>query len=679
MATETKQNLFGKLAYLLRRRTKVKDPELEEFRNLMSVPETFTEGFDFTSLLGTLFVALVMIPGTLYMSLVAGTGIGGAAQWVTVILFVEVAKRANAKLSRAKLFILFYLAGAIMSAYGGGLLFTQFLVRSDAAISTGVASDIPNWVAPAGLDNLPRTFISKAWLPALLLMVGRSIIDTLSSAILGYGLFRVTSDVEKLPFPMAPIGAQGIVAIADQVEGSAKTAGSSFRWRMFCIGCGIGMIFGLVYMALPTITGAFFDKPLQVFMIPFSDFTPYTEKFLPATATGICWDLGNFITGMVLPFWSMVGSFIGLLFTFIMNPILQHCGMMPTWQEGDTTVLTLFANNVDFYFSFQIGISLAIAFFGFYTVFRTLRISKKAAKAAAATYDPAETLALSKKRGHIPNPIVYATYALMCTVYILVCGWLIDWHPGVMLVLFFFAFLYTPLISYVTARLEGLAGQVIEIPFITEIAFLLCGYTGAKIWFLPVPKGNYGVQVVGYKEAELLGTRFTSKWKADVLLFPIVVVAGLLFSSFIWSLAEIPSAVYPYTEQIWDLNAKNSCLIYSSTLGEYSQFSEALGWGRFLAGFGTAGIAMGLLGWFGAPTMLFFGVVRGLGQTMPHSVFPNFVGAMVGKFVFERKYGGQWRKMIPVISSGFAVGTGLISILAVGIVFLAKAVSTVTY
>ena len=35
--------------------------------------------------------------------------------------------------------------------------------------------------------------------------------------------------------------------------------------------------------------------------------------------------------------------------------------------------------------------------------------------------------------------------------------------------------------------------------------------------------------------------------------------------------------------------------------------------------------------------------------------------------------------MIPVVGSGFGVGTGLISILAVGIVFLSKAVSTVSY
>ena len=72
---------------------------------------------------------------------------------------------------------------------------------------------------------------------------------------------------------------------------------------------------------------------------------------------------------------------------------------------------------------------------------------------------------------------------------------------------------------------------------------------------------------------ELLGTRFTSLWKANFLLLPIIIVATVCFSSFIWRLEEIPSYVYPYTEQIWELEAKNACLVFSSTLGEYSPFS----------------------------------------------------------------------------------------------------------
>ena len=64
------------------------DAELEEFRRLMEVPDSFEDGFSPASLIGALFIALVMVPGALYMQLVAGLGIGDAAQWVTVLLFV---------------------------------------------------------------------------------------------------------------------------------------------------------------------------------------------------------------------------------------------------------------------------------------------------------------------------------------------------------------------------------------------------------------------------------------------------------------------------------------------------------------------------------------------------------------------------------------------------------------
>ena len=646
------------------------DAELEEFRNLMAVPSVFEDGFDLTSLLGTLFVALVMVPGALYMELVAGMGIGGAAQWVTVLLFVEVAKRANARLSRAQLFILFYMSGMVMGSATSSLLFRQFVVRSDAAVSDGISSLFPSWVAPADIDGLGRSFFHKAWLPVIGLMLFQGVFGQFNTMVLGYGLFRLTNDIERLPFPMAPLGAQGIVAVAEQVEGSLKVAGSQRRWRMFCVGAGVGMLFGLVYIAIPTLTGAFFGEPVSVLPIPFADLTPFTHRLLPAVATGLSFDLGNLVLGMVLPFYAMLGSFIGLLTTFVANPLLYHFGQLPSWKPNDDTVVTLFSNYIDFYFSFGIGIALAIAIYGLVTVIMKVRKSR---------IQKREISEPPKGRGDIPVKFIGWAYLFSVAAYILVSGWLIDWHPGVMVVLVFFGFLYTPVISYVTAKLEGMAGQVIEIPFVQELSFILSGYKGVAIWFLPVPRANYGVQTVGYKQAELLGCRFSSLWKSQLILYPIVFIAMLGFSSFIWSLAPIPSAVYPYTDKMWEFQAKNSCLVYSATLNEYSPFQEALNGWKILAGLVAAGTCIVGLHGFGAPTMLLFGVVRGLGQTLPHSVIPNFVGALIGRYWFEKRYGPEWRKMIPVAAAGFFVGGGLISILAIGFVFLSKSVNTAAF
>ncbi|MBN2713831.1 MAG: peptide transporter, partial [Planctomycetes bacterium] len=175
------------------------DKELAEYRSLMEVPDTFEDGFSGSSLVGALFLGLIMIPGSLYMELLAGMGVGPAAQWVTVILFIEVAKRANAKLSRAQIFILFYMAGAIVGQQVHGTpLFRQFLVNSEAAVTTGISTLFPSWVAPpAGSDAYnQRSFFQLAWLPVIGLIAFRMFFSKLDNAVLGYGLFRRTSDVE---------------------------------------------------------------------------------------------------------------------------------------------------------------------------------------------------------------------------------------------------------------------------------------------------------------------------------------------------------------------------------------------------------------------------------------------------------------------------------------------------
>ena len=649
-----------------------KDKELEEFRSIMEVPTEFHDGFSMSSFLGALFLAFIMIPGAMYMELVAGMGVGGAAQWVTVILFVEIAKRANASLNRANLFVLFYICGLIVDqGVHGTPLFRQFLVQSDAATSFGINADIPNWVAPSSEKALKnRTFFQWEWMPAIGMMAFTMFFARLNTAIVGYGLFHQTSDIEKLPFPMAPIGAQGIVALAEQVEGSDGEESTSVRrWRLFCIGGAMGMVFGAIYLGIPTITGAIFGNPLKILPIPFVDWSFYTKDILPAVATGLSLDFGHFIVGMVMPFYAVLGGIIGLLVTVIANPLLYHYGVLNTYEKGDSTVEILFNNNVDFYFSFGIGIALAIAAIGIWGVVRSIRKADKTLR-----QDP-----VPEGRGDIPSRWVLLFYFASTMMFILVSGWLVDWHKGVMIVMFFFGFVYTPLISYVSAKLEGLAGQVIEIPFIREMTFILSGYKGVAIWFLPVPKGNYGPQTMFYRQAELLGTKFTSIWKANILLFPIIIISTICFGSFIWSLAPIPSAQYPYTEEIWEFEAKNACLLYSSTLGEFSPFEKALSAPKVGLGFGIAMVMATILSSLNVPIMLFYGVIRGLGQTMPHSLIISFAGAMIGRFYFQKRYGKDWRKMIPVVSAGFMVGSGLIAMVSIGVVFLCKAATTLPY
>ncbi|MDA3798523.1 MAG: OPT/YSL family transporter [Kiritimatiellae bacterium] len=653
-----------------------KKDDLAEYRNLMDVPDTFIDGFNIRSLLGAVFVGMIMVPGAMYMSLLAGQGIGPAAQWVTVILFIEVARRAHKTLHRAELYVLFYLAGAVMAVPFSGLLWNQFFVQSNAAKAAGIADALPLWFAPKDPDILAtRTFFNVHWIAPISIILFGLIVGRINQLILGYGLFHLTSDIEKLPFPMASVGASGIVALAEESEHSVDAGEKQvgWRWRVFSMGSGIGMLFGLIYMGLPTISGAFLAKPLMAFPIPFLDWTTKTGSFLPAVATGISFDLGQFVLGMVMPFYAMVGSFFGLIITFVLNPILYKLGYLPSWNLGDNTITTLFKDNMDFYFSFTMGLSFAIAIVGIIQVIIALRNAKKKGDGLMSVREELNSKDL-KSRGDFRMIWVVISYILTTSSYIIVSGYLLNWHKGAIIAFSIIGFVYAPIMTYVRTRLEGVIGQTFAVPMVMQAARILSGFHGAAIWFVPVPQAEVQTFAVKYRQAELTGTSFKSIWKAQIFLIPIIICGSIFFANFIWGMAPIPSPRFPFTEKMWEFTAMNQCIMFSSTMGGYSQFEAAFKPLLIFSGIGIGLVTFGLFSGLGLPIVFVYGAVRGLGQTWPHTVIPQFLGALVGRYYFQARFKENWRKYITVGAAGFSCGAGLITILGVGFTFLKNAV-----
>ena len=87
-------------------------PELE----LEDEPlQPFEDGFSRRTVLAALFVGFIMLPGSIYLSLVMGAAPGGAIQWVTVILFIEVAKRSLVRLKRQEVLLIYMVAGSMIA------------------------------------------------------------------------------------------------------------------------------------------------------------------------------------------------------------------------------------------------------------------------------------------------------------------------------------------------------------------------------------------------------------------------------------------------------------------------------------------------------------------------------------------------------------------------------------
>ena len=192
------------------------DKEIQQYRDLVQPPEKFERSFGMRMIVAALFLGFIMVPGSIYMSLFVGASFGASAQWVTVVLFAEVARRSMKGLRQQETFLLFYMAGIALGGSAnlqGGLLtqllWSQYLVQAPATMSMGVASEIPAWIAPSKelIEASGRTFFAQPWLTPIAFLFGVMLISRIDQFGLGYVLYRWTTKVEKLPFPMASVGA----------------------------------------------------------------------------------------------------------------------------------------------------------------------------------------------------------------------------------------------------------------------------------------------------------------------------------------------------------------------------------------------------------------------------------------------------------------------------------------
>lgn len=652
-------------------KTTQEERELAEYQAIMEEPDGYEDGLTWVGVVGAVFIGFVMMPASIYLGLVAGQTMGPAAVWVTIILFTEVAKRAFVTLRRQEVYMLYYIAGGLVSMVGsaalsGGpfalLIWNQFLANSPAAAS--FAAEIPKWVTPAGTSPaiLDRTFLHADWLPAIYLLVVREILSRVSWFGLGYTLFRITCDIERLTFPMAPIAAQGATALAETTGKDTET----WRWRVFSFATMLGIIFGVVYVALPAVTNLILVRPIYLLPIPWIDFTAATERWFPATPLGIGTSLQTLVVGMVLPFWVVVGTAAAALGSVLVNPTLHHFGILHQWEPGMDTINTVFSNQLDFYISFGIGTGASVALIGIGRMLANWKQTRSEAKRKTP-----------EGRGDIPVWIAITLYLVSSVVSIALCKWLVPTFPTWALI--FFGLIWTPFNSYINARMIGITGQFVPFPFVREATFIYSGYKGVAIWFAPIPFANYGAYAQKFREVQLTGTKFTSVIKAELLMMVLLFFCSFLFWSYIWRLNPIPHVSYPYAQKYWEFNALQQSFWISATREENQAFLQAINPGVIGSGVGAGLLVYWVFTILGWPVLAIYGFIRGLGQ-IPHFFIPEFLGALLGRFYFAKKYGvEEWRRYTPVVAAGFACGMGLAAMVSIAAALIFQSLSELPF
>jgi hypothetical protein len=218
--------------------------------------EPYENGFTWRSVLGAFFIAFVMLPGVIFMGLMIGQDLGTAADWVTIILFVELARRSFITLRKQELYMLKYtvsqlshIAGGV--ALGGGMfaqvVFQRYLRSSEAFQTFGIQHQVPDWFAPLGDQAFKAGFTSSIWLPVIGVMLASMVLSKLTQLSLGYMAYKIAVDVEKLPFPLAPVQAEGAIALAESSQEKHK---QGFRQYCFSVGVMLGAVFSVFYMAI---------------------------------------------------------------------------------------------------------------------------------------------------------------------------------------------------------------------------------------------------------------------------------------------------------------------------------------------------------------------------------------------------------------------------------------------
>ncbi|SVC98667.1 uncharacterized protein METZ01_LOCUS351521, partial [marine metagenome] len=218
---------------------------------------------------------------------------------------------------------------------------------------------------------------------------------------------------------------------------------------------------------------------------------------------------------------------------------------------------------------------VAIAIIGVYQVVQSVRNAKGGRKEGGVE----RSFATPEGRGDFPIWLALALYSLATVALIGIAAWLLPGISQFIWFFLFFGFVFTPFQSFVNARLVGMVGQTVDIPFVREATIILSGYRGVDIWFIPFPLGNYGAQTQKFREIELTGTQFTSIIRAEIFMVPIVLFTSFLYGSYIWKLAPIPSASYPYAQLIWRLRAYQQCLFITGTMkSELDVANDKAGW-----------------------------------------------------------------------------------------------------
>ncbi|MBS7649477.1 hypothetical protein KEJ17_07555, partial [Candidatus Bathyarchaeota archaeon] len=559
------------------------------------------------------FACIIIQPGIIYLYLVSGTGLPFST-WLVILLWSEIARFFGHKLRREELFIIMvFESTAISSAW----LFVNpirnsYFRASPITKAFGFSEMVPSWWAPSFQEGqfVLTTLLDSQWIVPILVFILTGTLGQLADIAMGYFCYQLYVVTERLPFPIAMASAQSILTIAER---------EAERLRVLMLATLGGVFYGLLSHFLPFITGS------SVFAVAprgTRDLSYLVEYFLKASSFGIDSTLTTFVTGFIIPLpvlSVMLLASIGAY--FFGNHFLYEYGIWPEWVPGMSVSTAWSRSQLYFWVSVGIGISLSAVFI----------------------------------------PLIMRPHILV---------------PGFPLwILIAFSVGWSFFASFISANAQGVgASSSFNIPYLRESIIYFSGYRGVDIWFAnyltwtsapagSVPPPNIGLPLIStgganiatsFKQADFLGVRKEDYIKALILVTALSWLMSFFYTNLFVNIASIPSSAYPYTVTGWPIEVmernrwigwlwsgilfKPDVIIYSFVIGTIIAIVSVF----LKIAYVPVSITMGIFGF-------------------PPSIISQFIGGLLGKFIFEKIIGrNKWRMYAPLIVIGINLGDSII-------------------
>lgn len=632
----------------------------------------YKPGITWRSITAILFSAIFLSPVLIFSSLLGAGGGIDIAIYATLMFFTEIFIYFHNPLDQQEITLIYCTAWLPIGTMSGAMIFLNYLYNGYFARSpvtamfkdpfTGqrVRDVVPWWYAPTYESDVYaiRTFFHPDWLGPVMMSILSMILGLVMTVALAMIIINLYIEVEDLPFPLASADASICRTLGDR---------DPVRMRALMVGAIIGLGYGAILFAIPTISAGVFGIQAVVLPIPWIDLNTHIEKILPGASLGIATDLLPYVWGFIFPSDILIslvaGSFAVWFFgNAVALKIPYFLKWQSEWTPGMSVSLILQRATLWIWASPQIGFGLAIAAFSILKYRKPLLRSFKGMMRVTTS---------AKAAGYFPLRISLLMYLAASLGSVGLFMYLVPDFPAWILLMMFVG--YPFVIALVSGRITGETSFQVSIPYAWQGTLLASGFPKIDVWFAPAPV-TAGEQAAGQmyivKIMTLTDTRPGDFFKFLVLMFPLSILVSFAYTSLFWMIAPIPSVFYPATVISWPVQASVQGLWVSRQL---EIFKPDLILGGFLVILVTASIFNFL------PSIPFSiaAFVGGTFQTVP-SPLAMLIGYLFARFVLSKRI-DDWDDIKASIVGGVILGEGVSIVLAASAVIVAKSLWTLPY